>query len=208
LDQAIECRTYEVSVATTSTLNAVLTACTAGLLMSAGKSLDVADLHSLPGMAAPLVARLDKEARVLASLGCKQVVVLGTGPLYGLAKAAALSIFEMSLIPTAGYHTIVYPHGHKVNIDRDTLVVFFLSDSGIQEELAVLEEVQAMGARTAVIGEGVSKIKSSFISELGSGVKETVRLPLYMIFAQLLGYHLALLVGQNPDAPPNLRKVF
>ncbi|HHW10491.1 MAG TPA: hypothetical protein GXX29_10990 [Firmicutes bacterium] len=208
LDQAVECRIYEVSVATTSTLNAVLTACTASLLFSAGKSLDVADLHSIPGMAAPLVARLDQEARVLVSLGCKQVMILGTGPLYGLAKAAALSIFEMSQVPAVGLHTMVFRHGHKVAVDQDTLMIFFLSDSGMQEEMAVLEEVQAMGARTAVVGEGVSKIKYCFVSELGSGVKETVRLPLYMIFAQLVGYHLALLVGRNPDAPPRLLKVF
>jgi glucosamine--fructose-6-phosphate aminotransferase (isomerizing) len=134
--------------------------------------------------------------------GYKEIIFLGSGPLYGIACESALKVREMSSSLTSAYHTLEFRHGPRTSLDRDSLVVVLLSDSAREEELKVAEEIREIGAQCTVIGDKIDNGIS-----IGSGLNEFLRLVFYMPFAQYLGYYRAIKRGLDPDMPLNLTQV-
>jgi len=132
----------------------------------------------------------------------KEIVFLGSGPLYGIACESALKVREMSSSLTSAYHTLEFRHGPRASLDRDSLVVVLLSDSAREEELKVAEEIREIGAQCTVIGDKIDNGIS-----IGSGLNEFLRLVFYMPFAQYFGYYRAIKRGLDPDMPLNLTQV-
>lgn len=132
----------------------------------------------------------------------KEIVFLGSGPLYGIACESALKVREMSSSLTSAYHTLEFRHGPKASLTKDSLVVLLLSDSAKEEELKVAEEIREIGAHCIVIGD---KINDGI--NMDSDLNEFLRLILYMPFAQYLGYYKAIRKGLDPDEPLNLTQV-
>lgn len=215
-DFVVECGIAESSVATTAALTAEVLAGIAGIRL-ASDSLAVSDRDSglalLPDVVEARIAEWNDVAATEAKRDVDQVIFLGTGPRHGIAQAAALTLFEMSLCHSFGYHTLVYPHGHKVNLTKRSLIVAFIAQEAHVEEAVILDELREMGPRVVVMGEGVSSnpsvhTRADVVLDLDSDVDDFGSLPLYPVFAQLLGYHMAIRRGLDPDHPPNLKKVF
>ena len=102
-------------------------------------------LHRLPSALEDLVARLgDLPRRLGANMEIERFFFLGGGPLYGLASEAMLKTKEMSLSYAEAYHPMEFRHGPMSMVNGRTLVVGFLSDTGLAEEHRVLEEMQAV----------------------------------------------------------------
>ncbi len=132
----------------------------------------------------------------------KEIIFLGSGPIYGVACESALKVREMSSSLTSAYHTLEFRHGPKASLDRDSLVVILLSDSAIEEELKVAKEIENIGAQCNIIR---GKIDNNI--SINSSLNEYLRLILYMPFAQYLGYYKAIKKGLDPDEPLNLTQV-
>jgi glucosamine--fructose-6-phosphate aminotransferase (isomerizing) len=137
-------------------------------------------------------------------------VFIGQGPFYGLACESMLKIKEMALFASEAYHSLEFRHGPISMADSSMLVTCFLSERGRQEELNLLGEVRALGARTLVVCEkadtGIRAV-SDHILDLDSGLPEFHRLVLGLPVTQLMAYHAARKKGLDPDHPRNLNQV-
>ena len=201
----------ERSVAQTRSFTSMLLLTQAMTAVLAGDEGMLAGLRRLPSALEDLVARLgDLPRRLGEDEGIERFYFLGGGPLYGLANEAMLKTKEMSLSHSEAYHPLEFRHGPMSMVNEHTLVVGLLSDSGLAEELGLLEEMQGLGARVLVLIEDASALsgwRADHVVELGSGLDEWQRGPLYLPVLQRLAYHRALAKGLDPDRPNNLEAV-
>jgi len=136
-------------------------------------------------------------------------VFLGQGPFYGMASEAMLKVKEMSCSYAQCFHTLEFRHGPKAIVSAETLLTFFLSESGYEAEREVLEEVKSLGGTTVVVtnkGDDAARRTADFLVELNLDVAEYARLTTYLLTGQLLGLFTGLKKGLDPDRPRNLRR--
>lgn len=168
-------------------------------------------LHRLPEALEDLIARLGDLARRLGeNQDIERLFFLGGGPLYGLANEAMLKTKEMSLSHSEAYHPLEFRHGPMAMVNEHTLIVGLFSDTGLAEELGVLKDMNALGARTLALIEDASAFtgwRADHVVELRSGLDEWARGPLYLPVLQRLAYHRAAAKGLDPDRPHNLTAV-
>jgi len=137
-------------------------------------------------------------------------VYMGQGPFYGLACEGALKVTEMSVSYAQPFHTLEFRHGPKSIVAKDTLLVFFLSESGYDIERNVLEEMKLLGATTIAVGNVAdARVRSAadLVVETNIAFPEHYRLAPSLFAAQFLGLHTGLKKGYDPDTPRNLSRV-
>ena len=168
-------------------------------------------LHRLPALLEDVVARLGGLVQQLgADLELERFFFLGGNLLYGLANEAMLKTKEMSLSYSEAYHPLELRHGPMAMVNERSLVVGFLSDTGLAAEQRVLEDMRGLGARTlALVGDAaaLSPRAADYVVELGGGLDDWERAPLYLPVVQRLAYHRAIAKGLDPDRPTNLTAV-
>lgn len=168
-------------------------------------------LQRLPGLLEDLVGRLgDLPKRLGEDQNIERLFFLGGGALYGLACEAMLKTKEMSLSQAEAYHTLEFRHGPMSMVNGQTLVVGFLSDTGLAEQARVLAEMQRLGARALAFVENVASFSGwqpDYAVELRSGLSEWERGPLYLVPIQYMAYYRALMKGLDPDCPTHLTAV-
>jgi glucosamine--fructose-6-phosphate aminotransferase (isomerizing) len=177
----------------------------------AGEHGTVEALRTLPDTLSSLIERVgDLPREIGADLSLQRFFFLGGGPLYGLAGEAMLKTKEMTLSWSEAYHPLEFRHGPMSVVNDATLVVGFVSDSGLAAERQVLRDMQALGARTLVLTEDTSPFEGSganYVVELRSGHDTWKRAVLYLPLIQWIAYHRALAKGLDPDHPTNLKAV-
>jgi glucosamine--fructose-6-phosphate aminotransferase (isomerizing) len=168
-------------------------------------------LQRLPDALEDLVARLgDLPQQLGTDQDIERIFFLGGGPLYGLANEAMLKTKEMSLSYAEAYHPLEFRHGPMSMVNEHTLVVGLLSDTGLAEELRVLEDMQGLGACTLALtedGSAFSGWRPDHLVELRSGLDEWERGSLYLPVIQRMAYHRAMAKGLDPDQPNHLTAV-
>lgn len=171
----------------------------------------VSALESLPARTQPHLANIQATIRsVVDSQKFGDYVFLGQGPFFGIAQESMLKVKEMSCSYAQCFHTLEFRHGPKAIVSPDTLITFFLSESGYDSETSVLEEMKELGGRTLVVTHAANaavKKSADFLVELPLDVPELARLAAAVIPGQLLGFHTGILKGLNPDEPRNLTRV-
>ncbi len=192
----------ERSVVMTKSFTSMLLCLQLGIL----NTLRTEDLSSfrerLINVSKDLFPKFKELSSSLAQKEQKEIIFLGSGPLFGIACESALKVREMSSSLTSAFHTLEFRHGPRASLTRESLVVVLLSDSAKEEEIKVAEEIRDIGAECVVIGESLSNGV-----DIKSGLNEFLRLVLYMPFAQYLGYYKAIKKGLDPDIPLNLTQV-
>ena len=168
-------------------------------------------LLRLPDALEDLVERVgDLPQRLGEDRDIERLFFLGGGPLYGLASEAMLKTKEMSLSYAEAYYPLEFRHGPMSMVDEHTLVVGFLSDTGLAQEVRVLKDMQRLGGRTLALVEDAAALsgwRDDHAVELRSGLDEWERGPLYLPVIQRLAYHRAVSKGLDPDRPNNLTAV-
>jgi glucosamine--fructose-6-phosphate aminotransferase (isomerizing) len=198
----------EESVAQTRSFTSMLLL-TQYLAAMAGEQTEVVEqLQRLPDAARRIMSDYEETAQQLGERpNVQRFTFLGSGPYYGLACEAMLKMKEMSLAASEAFHFLEFRHGPKSTVGPDMLVVGLVSEAARRQELAVLAEMQQLGAQLLVIAESGDGLPTGDVVELRSGLNDLARAPLYLPLLQLMAYYKALSNGLNPDRPTNLESV-
>ena len=152
---------------------------------------------------------LERYGDLAQSLGedaaIRKFFFLGSDALYGIACEAMLKMKEMSLATSEAYHTLEFRHGPMSMVGADSLVIGLISPEAAKQEIRVLDEMAAMGARVLAIGQTHSENHQTVI--LPADLPAWRAPVLYLPVLQLLAYHRALFNGCDPDKPQNLSAV-
>jgi glutamine---fructose-6-phosphate transaminase (isomerizing) len=127
-------------------------------------------------------------------------VYLAQGPLYGVACESMLKIKEMACTPAEAFHGMEFMHGPKYAVTDKTLLLYLLSDSVCDQEIALLKRIKAHGGDLKIICEKATPEISELgtdVFELKSGLSENARPILVMLLTQLYGYYRALETGNS-----------
>ena len=134
----------------------------------------------------------------------EHIYVIGRGPNYPTALEAALKIKEGSYVHAEGFAGGELKHGVIALIEHGTPCLVFAPNDQTRDD--IISSAMEMKARGGFI-IGVSSLPSSAfdfhipVADVGDAQPLVNVVP-----AQLLGYHLALLRGADPDKPRNLAK--
>src|SRR3954452_21886879 len=166
------------------------------------------DSEVLAGAAAHVVD-LQPEIRALAQLKKHRFVYLGSGPLEGLARESALKMLELTAGEVVTYFDspFGFRHGPKSVLDRDTLVVVYVSTDPYTRryDLDIIAEIRAQlgpEAVTVTSAQPVPAVHGPAIVLPGLDGLDDPRVSLsYLIFAQYLALFTSLEFGKTPDNP-------
>jgi tagatose-6-phosphate ketose/aldose isomerase len=150
-------------------------------------------------------------AERLAGSKCARACFLGSGALTGVARESALKVLEMTAgrVPTVAESFLGIRHGPLAFIDRDTLLVAFLSGDRRRRayEIDLLEEVKKKKLAKAVVAVSSKDdpharrlVDDLLTLDLGE-LADDHRPPLDVGLGQLLGLYLSIREGLLPDAP-------
>jgi len=153
-------------------------------------------------------ALLAEEPRVaaLAARGFSRVVYLGSGPLQGLAREAALKLLELTDggLVTMFESTLGFRHGPKTIVTKDTLVVVFVSNDPLTRayDRDMIEELRGDGVAGAVLAVSAQGEIGDTIAVRGlAAAADGDLLFPYIVPAQLFALHASLARGLTPDTP-------
>jgi glucosamine--fructose-6-phosphate aminotransferase (isomerizing) len=201
----------EKAVAATKTFTSSLAAlaCISTALDANGERRDA--LKRLPELASrtlqaaagPAAARAERYRYM------NRCVVISRGFCYGIAMEVALKLKELTYITAEAYSSADFQHGPMAMIEEGFPVIL-IAPSGTL--LPVMQEfAQGLADRHAeiisisdaqeMLERGVTRLP------LPQGVPEWLSPTLAVMPGQLLGLHLAIAKGLNPDAPRGLHKV-
>jgi glucosamine--fructose-6-phosphate aminotransferase (isomerizing) len=152
-----------------------------------------------------LIAHHDEIKHVASKLLKKEhILILARGLSYPTPQEANLKSKEVSYIHAEGFAAGDLKHGVIALIEKGTpVIVYNPDDETCEDTLSSTYEVKARGAYIIGISSKNNSVYDDFI-QVGSCNEATI-IP-NMVVAQLLGYHLALLKGYDPDKPRNLAK--
>ena len=197
-------RTNEHSLVMTSSFsNLVL----AGLVL-AQPDAAAATVDVYSRLAAALLPEIDQACRRLAARIRDRVVVLSSSPSLGWAREAGLKMLEM----TAGRFPVVTEtylglrHGPMSFVKSDTLVLCLLSSDPVRRfyEADLILELRAkkIGYLAGIVDPAESEgLFDEVIPAVAPRANDALRTPYEIAGPQLLGYHLSLRIGLNPDNP-------
>lgn len=178
----------------------------AGLVGRRSDYLD--ELEQLPELGMSLMDRYEPMIRSIAGDSrFEQFVFLGSGPMYGLACEAMLKMKETSLSLSEAFHFLEFRHGPKSTVGANTLVVGLLGDTAFDQEVAVLKELQSLGASVLAIAESDDGLTVDYSVLLNSRLGELARGGLTLPLLQLLAFYRGMAKGLDPDVPTHLNAV-
>jgi tagatose-6-phosphate ketose/aldose isomerase len=158
--------------------------------------------------AAALLPEIDQASKHAAASIHDRIVVLSSSPLLGWAREAGLKSLEM----TAGRFPLVTEtylglrHGPMSFVKSDTFVLCLLSSDPVRRlyEVDLLRELRAkkIGHLVGIADPADSQgLFDEVIPAVAPHADDALRTPYEILGPQLLGYHLSLSIGLNPDSP-------
>lgn len=149
----------------------------------------------------------------LAELPFSRIIFLGSGPLLGIAEESHLKVQELSDGQVVGKFDsfLGFRHGPKAIINDKTLVVCLFSEDEhvFQYEKDLALQVREDNDALAILGVFPSKVMAQSLhldyeiifSESDLTIPYDLKLPLYVIPAQVIGFFKSVQLGLEPDKP-------
>ena len=204
---SLDPRTNDRSLVMTSSFsNLVL----AGLCLSQPEAVP-AMVKEGSDRACELLPEVDKRCKCVADRIHDRIVVLSSSPLIGWAREAGLKALEMTAgrFPAVAETYLGLRHGPMSFVNENALVLCLLSSDPLRQlyevdlvrelrskNLGYLVGITASGERDGLFHEEIPAVLPHALDAL--------RTPFEIVIPQLLGYHLSLRIGMNPDSPsPN-----
>ena len=200
----------EKSIVMTSSFTSMLLALQYVAARFAGQATFVEALHMLPSALSALLPIHGERIEQFAQTTIADAAFLAQGALYPIARETALKVMESSSTYAQFFHTLEFRHGPMSIVSEDVLVGALLSEKGYSEESSVLLEMKQLGGRILAIANSISpevQRESDLAIELDLAVPELAQLIVYLVWGQLLGVHLGLRKGLDPDSPRHLSRV-
>jgi len=165
-----------------------------------------------------LLPLIDAKCKLIADDVDDRVVILASSPFRGWASEAGLKLLEM----TAGRFPLVTEsflglrHGPMSFVKANTLVLCLLSNDPVRRmyELDLVRELRAkkLGKVVGIGGEagpnsdgkngvGAEQLFYEILPAVAPKLPDDLRTPFEIVAPQLLGYHLSVRIGLNPDNP-------
>ncbi|HKD48091.1 MAG TPA: hypothetical protein VKB67_10435 [Rhizomicrobium sp.] len=154
-----------------------------------------------------LLAAIDVACSAAAGQVRDRIVILSSSPLLGWADEARLKVLEMTAgaFPAMAETFLGLRHGPMSFVREDTLVLALLSNDPVRRlyERDLLKELRAknIGTLVGIAEEDERDLFDAMIPAVAPGVPDALRTVFEIIAPQLLGYHLSLMKGLNPDNP-------
>jgi tagatose-6-phosphate ketose/aldose isomerase len=154
-----------------------------------------------------LLTQIDQACHAAASKAHDRIVILSSSPLFGWADEARLKVLEMTAgaYPAIAETFLGLRHGPMSFVRADTLVLALLSNDPQRRlyERDLLKELRAkkLGTLVGIAGDADRDLFDAVIPAVAPGVVDALRTPFEIIAPQLLGYHLSLTKGLDPDNP-------
>lgn len=201
---ALDPRTNDRSLVMTSSFSSLVLA---GLVLARPDAVTAGvNAHSARGSA--LFPEIDGACKHLAGRIRDRVVVLSSSPLLGWAREAGLKILEM----TSGHFVVVTEtflalrHGPMSFVTPDTVVLCLLSSDPLRRsyEIDLIDELRTkkIGYLVGIADPDESdQLFDEKIPAIAPQEDDALRTPYEIVGPQLLGYHLSLRIGLNPDNP-------
>jgi tagatose-6-phosphate ketose/aldose isomerase len=201
---ALDPRTNDRSLVMTSAYsNLVL----AGHALARPKAVAAA-VDGYSARAAALLPEIDEACRRIAGRVRERIVVLSSSPLLGWGHEAGLKMLEM----TAGRFPVVTEtflglrHGPMSFVTSDALVLCLLSSDPVRRsyETDLIAELRSKKLGYLVGIHDPRETKELFdetLPAIAPHENDVLRTPYEIVGPQLLGYHLSLSIGLNPDNP-------
>ena len=158
--------------------------------------------------ASSLLPDIDRACQDAAARIRDRIVVLSSSPLTGWRHEGGLKTLEM----TAGQFPLLVEtylglrHGPMSFVTPDTLVMCLLSSDTVHRsyEADLIRELRAkkIGYLVGIADHGESEgLIDQLIPPVAPHIDDALRTPFEILGPQLLGYHLSLRIGMNPDNP-------
>ena len=182
----------------------------AGLLLAQPDAV-AATVGEFSARTTALLPEIDQACRRVADSTHDRIVILSSSPLLGWAREAGLKTLEM----TAGRFPVVTEthlglrHGPMSFVKSDTLVLCLLSSDPVrrryEEDLIGELRAKKLGYLVGIDDPADSKgLFDEVIPAVAPQLTDALRTPYEILGPQLIGYHLSLRIGLNPDNPsPN-----
>jgi tagatose-6-phosphate ketose/aldose isomerase len=145
--------------------------------------------------------------RAAAHIG-DRVVVLSSSPLLGWASEAGLKLLEMTVgrFPVITETFLGLRHGPMSFVKADTLVLCLLSSDPVRSlyEKDLIQELRSkkIGYIVGIADPAESNgLFDEVIPAIAPRANDALRTPFEIVGPQLIGYHLSLRIGLNPDNP-------
>jgi glucosamine--fructose-6-phosphate aminotransferase (isomerizing) len=198
---------WEISVPATKTYTNQVIALIALAAAVAGEPIE--ELDAAPGWLERAIERTDGVARRLAEqfVGCDRLFILGYGLGHPIALEGALKCKEVTGLPCEGMFSSEFKHGPLAMVEEDTPVFFTAPPSGAEMLTNHVTEVTARAGHAIVAAARDRRLEaeaSQFLQlPVGSDLEYAI---VGAVPFQLLGYHLSVAKGLDPDYPRNLSK--
>lgn len=165
-------------------------------------------LDTLCASGSEILEKHEPVVRELTVEAASRVVILASPPLLGLAREAWLKLLEMTagqVVPLVETY-LGLRHGPLSFLREDVLVVCVLSSDPRRRryEMDLIAELKQkkLGRRIALGSvAGQEALFEHVVETEASHLPDYLRTPAEVVFAQLLGYHLSLRLGLDPDNP-------
>jgi len=162
----------------------------------------------ISGQARDLLLVIDQACKSAADHVRDRLVVLSSSPMQGWAQEARLKALEM----TAGAFAVMAEtflglrHGPMSFVRQDTPVLALLSSDPLRRlyEVDLLRELRAkkIGILMGIAGpDAPAGLFDLTIPAAAPQLTDALRTPYEIMAPQLLGYHLSLATGLDPDNP-------
>lgn len=168
-------------------------------------------VEQIAGCAEEFVPHAAALAELIAKQGCSRACFLGDGTLNAVAREAGLKVLELTAgnVMTLAQSHLGLRHGPMSALDESTLIVSYISSDERRRKyehdlLIELERKQLGLARIAIVPTPLREdlpVDHVLSLDCGTDLTDDQRLPLDLIFAQLLGLFLSIENGLKPDRP-------
>lgn len=203
--------TNDLSLAMTSSYSTMLLTCS---MIANINSIEAHGeyLRTMAAQTAKALDRYEEAIREIASRPFKRAVFLGTAELQGIAEESRLKLQELTdgSVMCAFDSFLGFRHGPKAVIDKDTLLVYLLSEeSKVQRyEYDLIRQIRANNniVGYVAISQTEPKIEADYFDlsvVIGAPTEEHryYSCVSYVVASQLLGMFKSINMGLSPDAP-------
>lgn len=201
---ALDPRTNDRSLVMTSAFSNLVLAGT----VLAQPEVASARVHAHSARATALLPAIDLACQHMAKQVRDRIVVLSSSPLLGWAREAGLKTLEMASgrFPVVTETFLGLRHGPMSFVKPDTLVLCLLSSDPLRRsyELDLVNELRAkkIGYLVSIADEDESDhLFDEKIPAIAAQEDDALRTPYEIVGPQLLGFHLSLRIGLDPDNP-------